>query len=78
LSGNWPSFSRRKMDRLRRSNGFRAETVQLGRKIIVMEADSKDKDFHVKSMQREFPLLPGTGEKPFSIILGVLDIWGVD
>jgi hypothetical protein len=78
LSGNWPSFSRRKMDQLRRSNGFRAETVQLGRKIIFMEADSKDKDFHVKSMQREFPLLPGTGEKPFSIILGVLDIWGVD
>jgi hypothetical protein len=43
-----------------------------------MEADSKDKDFHVKSMQRGFPPLPGTGEKPFSIILGVLDIWGVD
>lgn len=75
LSGNWSTFSRRKMDRLRRSNGFHAETVQLGRKIIVMEADSKeDKDFRVKSMQREFPPLPGTGEKPFSIILSVLGV----
>jgi hypothetical protein len=83
LSGNWSTFSRFakeewKMDRLRRSNGFHAETVQLGRKIIVMEGDSKDKYFHVKSMQREFPPLPRTGAKPLSIILGLLDIWGVD
>jgi hypothetical protein len=33
LSGNWSTFLRRKMDRLRRSNCFYAETVQLGRKI---------------------------------------------
>jgi hypothetical protein len=67
LSGNWPTFLRRKMDRLRRSNGFYAETVQLGRKIIVMKADSKaDKVFQIKSMEREFPPLPGTGESTFS------------
>ena len=63
LSGNWPTFVRRKMNRLRRSNGFYAETVQLGRKIIIMKADSKaDEVFQIKSMEGEFPPLPGTGE----------------
>jgi hypothetical protein len=55
------------MDRLRRSNGFHAETVQLGRKIIAMKADSRaDEDFQIKSMEREFPPLPGTGESTSS------------
>lgn len=63
LSRNWPTFLRRKMDRLRRSNGFHAETVQLGRKIIVMKADSKaDEVFQINDMEREFPPLPGTSE----------------
>jgi hypothetical protein len=67
LSRNWPTFLRRKMDRLRRSNGFHAETVQLGRKIIAMKADSRaDEDFQIKSMEREFPPLPGTGESTSS------------
>jgi hypothetical protein len=79
VSGNVLTFSRRRMERLRRSNGFYAETVQLGRKIIVMEAYSKvDKDFHIKNMQREFPLLPGTGENPLSTNLALLDIYSAD
>ena len=64
LSGNGSTFMRRKADRLRKSHGFYAETVQRGRKIIVMEIDSKGVNtFHVKNTQREFPPLPGTGEQ---------------
>ena len=61
VSGNWLSFSKRKMDRLRKSQGFYAETVQRGRKIIIMDTDLKaDEEFCMKSMKREFPPLPGT------------------
>jgi hypothetical protein len=67
LSGNGSTFMRRKVDRLRKSHDFHAETVQLGRKIIVMKTDSKaDDTFHVKNTQREFPSLPGTGEQLFN------------
>jgi hypothetical protein len=66
LSGNWPTFMRRKMDRLRRSRAFHAETIQFGRKIIVMRAESEaDEGFHIKDMEREFPRLSRTGEAPF-------------
>jgi len=63
LTGNWHTFSKRKMDRLRKSNGFHAETVQHGRKILVMEANPKvERELHVKNMQWEFPPLPSTGK----------------
>jgi len=79
LSGNWPTFARRKMDRLRRSHSFYAETVQLGRKIIFMQADAKvDKNFHIKNMQLEFPPLPGTGKGSAFNTLRVLDICDAD
>jgi hypothetical protein len=64
MSGNWSMFSKRKMDRLRKSQGFYAETVQHGRKIIVMDIDLKaDKEFCMKN--REFPSLLGTGKTLF-------------
>jgi len=63
LSGNWSTFSRRKMERLRKSIGFRGETVQDGMKILIMEDISKFNEvYHVKNKQQEFPLLPQTGE----------------
>jgi hypothetical protein len=74
LTGNWHTFSKRKMDRLRKSNGFHAETVQHGRKIVVMKADSKDDtNLRIKNMQREFPPLPNTGKSPFSMNSHILD-----
>ncbi|KAN0116813.1 hypothetical protein V8E51_002790 [Hyaloscypha variabilis] len=61
VSGNWSSFSKRKMDRLRKSQGFYTETVQRGRKIIIMDTELKaDEEFCIKRMQREFPPLLGT------------------
>ena len=63
LSENGSTFMRRKMDRLRRSHDFYAETVQFGRKIIVMNTNSKaEGTFRLKNTQQEFPSLPGTGE----------------
>jgi hypothetical protein len=66
VSGNWSTFSKRKMDRLRKSQGFYAETVQHGREIIIMDIDLKaDKEFCMKNMLREFPPLPGIGKTLF-------------
>ena len=66
LSGNGPTFMRRKMDRLRQSHDFYAETIQLHRKIIIMRTSSKaDCSFRLKNTQREFPSLPGNGEQLF-------------
>jgi hypothetical protein len=66
ISGKWSAFSKRKMDRLRKSPGFYADTVQLGRKVIVMDEEPKaEKEFCIKKMLKEFPQLPGTGENSF-------------
>lgn len=63
LSKNGLMFMRRKADRLRKNKDFYAETVQLGRRIVVMKIDSKADDaFLVKNTQREFPPLAGTGK----------------
>ena len=48
LSGNGSTYMRRKIDRLRKCHDFCAETIQLGRKIIIMKTASKAGDkFHV-------------------------------
>jgi hypothetical protein len=62
VSGNWSTFAKRKMDRLQKSQGFHAEMVQYGRKIIIMDIDLKAKEFCLKNIQKEFPPLPGTGK----------------
>jgi hypothetical protein len=75
VSGNWSTFSKRKMNRLRKSQGFYAETVQHGKKIIVMDAGFKadqvkaGQEFCMKNVQREFPPLPGTGKKPSTLYI---------
>jgi hypothetical protein len=66
LSGNWSTFSKRKMDRLRKNQGFCAETVQDGRKVMVMDIGLEaNKEFCLKNMHREFPPLPATGKTLF-------------
>jgi len=65
-SGNWSTYSKRKMDRLQKSHGFYAETVQHGRKIIIMDTNLKaNKEFCIKNTQRGFPPLPGMGKTSF-------------
>jgi hypothetical protein len=64
LSGNWSTFAKRKMKHLRGSRDFLTETIQRGRVIIIMKAGANVEEFHLKNTQKEFPPLPGIGEKP--------------
>jgi hypothetical protein len=59
------TFARRKMKRLRRRTGFYAETFHFGRRIIVVQEESKSEGFQVKNMQRELPPLPRSRKRPF-------------
>jgi hypothetical protein len=70
FSGNWATFSKRKMNRLRGSKRFYGECIQDGRKILVMEVEKKDPivaetGFNIKNMVKEFPTLPGVGMHTF-------------
>jgi hypothetical protein len=63
LSGNWSTFAKRKMKHLRGSRDFLTETIQRGRVIIIMKAGPNAEEFHLNNTQKEFPPLPGIGEK---------------
>ena len=78
FGNNWLKYRQRKIDRMRRSKDFHAETVQFGKQILVMRVDSEaEHGFQMKNTQQEFPPLPRIGESPCSVSCARQMTWAI-
>lgn len=65
FGNNWSKYRQRKIDRMRCSKDFHAETVQSGKQILVMRVDPEaERGFQIHNTQKEFPPLPRIGKSP--------------